>query len=114
MISEKKICPRRNALPVTCHLSLVTLVLLGGCGTRSLETFYDQSPASGANYVTFEYPFTDAGAEDARKRAERQCAHKKQVPVVTKHACTLDRCTTSFQCMAPAEAAGAQSNGAKK
>jgi len=81
------------------------LLLLAGCGARTYQTFSTEQGGYETGYLTFEYPFTDAAAEQARTRAQRQCGQKKQVAIKTKSACSLNRCTTSFQCMSPAEAA---------
>jgi hypothetical protein len=113
-MGDKKMQPRRCCFPITCHLSLVTLLLLAGCGGQTVQTFYSERDAFEANYVTFEHPFTDAGAEDARKRAAAQCAQRKQSAVKTTSACSFSRCTTSFQCMAPADAARYQTGREKK
>ena len=59
-----------------------------------------------SNYATFEHPFTDAGAADARRRADKQCAEKKQLAVRTSRRCSLEECGTNFQCMNVEEAAG--------
>ena len=72
------------------------LLACAGCGTRIV--------AIQGNYLTFEHPFTDAGAESARALAERDCRMHSQVAVRTSGACSLTQCTTNFQCMAPAEA----------
>jgi len=52
-----------------------------------------------SNYYTFEHPFTDAAAEDARKRAAALCEGRKQVAVKTENVCNLTKCTTTYQCM---------------
>jgi len=56
------------------------------------------------NYLTYEHPFTDADAASVRALAERECKWRKQVAVRTSSTCSLTRCTTNFQCMAPEEA----------
>ena len=89
------------------------LALLAGCG-QAYQTFYTDPGPFDANYATFEHPFTDAGAADAWRRAEAQCAQRKQAAVKTSSACSLSRCTTSFQCMAPADAAGYSQDGGRK
>ena len=78
-------------------LCLVALLLVcAGCGIQPL-IMHD-------NYLTYEHPFTDAGAESARANAEWECKTRKQVAVRTTRACSLTLCTTNFQCMEPAEA----------
>jgi hypothetical protein len=105
---------RRCGIRITCHLSLVTVFSLFGTGcTQTYQTFSAEQGGSETSYVTFEHPFTDAGAEEARKRAERQCGYKKQTAIKTKSTCSLSRCTTSFQCMLPAEAAKYPTGGEK-
>jgi hypothetical protein len=81
---------------------------------QSYQTFYeDPGGPFRTNYSTFEHAFTDAGAEDARRRAQAQCAYKKHVAVKTSSRCTLKLCTTSFQCMEPEDAARYQADGGK-
>ena len=105
----------RKKTPITNHLSLITLLLLSGCSGspfQSHQTFYsEQGDLFRANYSTFEHAFTDAGLEDARRRAQSQCAQRKHVAVKTSSRCTLQLCTTSFQCMEPDEAATYQGGG---
>lgn len=105
------------ARPITHHLSLITLFLLGGCGSmpfQTEQTFYGtQSDLFRANYSTFEHPFTDAGAEDVRRRAQSQCAQRKLIAVKTSSRCSLSRCTTSFQCMETDEADNYQGGGTR-
>jgi hypothetical protein len=100
---------------ITGRWSLVTLFLLGGCSGipfQSNQTYYtDPHDLFRANYSTFEHAFTDAAAEDARRRAQAQCAQRKHVAVKTSSRCSLNLCTTSFQCMEPSEAAGYQTGG---
>jgi hypothetical protein len=107
MKSDENIRQRREKLPITYRLSLVTafVVAAAGCG-HSYQTFIsDPGDLFEANYTTFEHPFTSAGEADAKRRAESQCAQKKRVAVQTSRACSLSTCTTSFQCMTPAGAA---------
>jgi len=97
---------------------LVTLFLLSGCGGmpfQTLQTFYtDPGDFFRANYSTFEHAFTDAGAEDAHRRAQSQCAQRRLVAVKTTSRCSLTRCTTNFQCMEPSEAANFQTDGGRQ
>jgi len=58
------------------------------------------------NYITFEHPFTDAAADDVRKRAESLCGQRRQVAEKTTSACSLTKCTTHYQCTSKAGAAG--------
>ena len=73
--------------------------LLLACASCGIQPLVMQG-----NYLTYEHPFTDAGAESARANAELECKRRKQVAVRTTRACSLTQCTTNFQCMEPAEA----------
>jgi hypothetical protein len=70
-----------------------------GCGVDNVIV------AGESNYMTFEHPFTDAAAEDVRKRAERLCGQRRQAALKTSTVCSLARCTTNYQCTNDAEAA---------
>lgn len=56
------------------------------------------------NFLIIEHPFTDKATADAKARAERLCREQKRLAVQTERACTLTQCTTSYQCVAPADA----------
>ncbi len=77
-----------------CLLAL--LLAWAGCGVYPVVMH--------GNYLTYEHPFTDAGAEAARVNAGEECKWRKQVAVKTSSTCSLTVCTTNFQCMEPAEA----------
>lgn len=57
------------------------------------------------NYLTFEHPFTEAGAASVRAQAEEKCRDRKEVAVRTGGTCSLTQCTTHYQCMSAADAA---------
>lgn len=78
--------------------SFVLPMVCAGCAIQPV--------VSESNYLTYEHPFTDAAAEAARRNAEKTCAERKQVAVKTSGACSLDRCTTHYQCMDKADATG--------
>ena len=82
------------ALRVMCLF--VLLLACAGCGIQPI--------VMQGNYLTYEHPFTDAGAESARANAEQRCKIREQAAVRTSSACSLTFCTTNFQCMEPAEA----------
>ena len=82
---------------VLCRFCLFALLL--ACASCGIQPLVMQG-----NYLTYEHPFTDAGAESARANAEWECKTRKQVAVRTGGACSLTLCTTHFQCMEPAEA----------
>lgn len=84
---------------------VVTLLLAAGCaqvGGRFREGIIET--AREGNVVTFEHPFTDRADADVARRAENACAAKKKIPIQTSRACSLERCTTSFQCVDRADA----------
>lgn len=58
-----------------------------------------------SNYLTYEHAFDEGAAAAVAVSAARICAEKRLLAVKTASACTLARCTTSFQCMDAAEAA---------
>jgi len=58
----------------------------------------------GPDYMTFEHEFTDKAAQEIKRRAERICGEKKQAAEEVSSACSLTRCTTSYQCVNPATA----------
>jgi hypothetical protein len=109
---------RRQRRSITNHLSLITLLLLGGCGAMTLQSqqvFYsDRNYLTGANYLTFEHAFTDTGEADAKRRADFQCAQRKRAAVKTEGMCTLKFCITSYQCMTPEDAEKYQADGSKR
>lgn len=72
------------------------LLACAGCATELI--------VSEGNYMTFEHPFTDASAASARTVAERVCKGRQQEAVRTASACSLNKCTTHFQCMAAEDA----------
>lgn len=75
------------------RILIVALLSLGaGCAPTVEVTEH-------RNYMTFDHAFTDRAAEDVRQRAEKTCAKKKQIAVRTSRACSLDRCTTNYQCV---------------
>jgi hypothetical protein len=84
--------------------ALLIAALLLGCSGCNLSSFCPgcdgvtiATPLE-SNYITFEHPFTDAAADEARIRAERICGQRKQIAFKTASACSLTRCTTHYQC----------------
>ena len=109
----------KDGRPVTRHLSLITLLVVSGCGVtdtvRTQQVFYgDRNYITGTNYLTFEHAFSDTGEADAKRRADSQCAQRKRAAVKTEGRCTLKSCTTSFQCMTLEEAEKYQADSAKR
>jgi len=86
-----------NYSKLLCALCLLALLLAcAGCANPLV--------VMEGNYLTYEHPFTDAGAESVRALAERECKWRKQVAVRTSSTCSLTQCATNFQCMEPGEA----------
>jgi hypothetical protein len=79
-------------IPGKALLALLLAALLPGCTTYHLTV-------NESNYLTFEYPVDDVATEDARKKAVAVCEGRKQVAVRSENICTLNLCTTTYQCM---------------
>ena len=90
---------------------LVTFALLAcaGCGisTRDYVNIEGGTYNTLSSYMTFEHPFTEAGAANVRTRAERHCGETKRVALMTRRTCSMTLCTVDYQCMSPEEAARA-------
>ncbi len=84
---------RRPAPPIASYLLLFTL-LAASSGCSSLIV-------SAGDYLTYDHEFTDQAAAKAKADAEKLCAQRKQLAVQTSVACTMERCTTNFQCVDP-------------
>lgn len=87
----------RPALAIT----FVAALLLAACAEKSLLVGYEENE----NFLSFNHPFTDAAAADVRVRAERICGLRKQAVIQTSRTCSLEQCTTNFQCIDAADAA---------
>jgi hypothetical protein len=79
--------------------ALVLAAAVPGCSSSYVLT------VNQGNYLTFEHPFTDATAEEVRKRAVELCDGRKQVAIRSENVCTLTLCTTTYQCMDKDDAA---------
>lgn len=89
--------PFRVALPV----ALLAALLLSACGEKNLLIGYEKDE----NFLSFNHAFTDAAAADVRARAERLCGLRKQAVIQTSRSCSLEQCTTNFQCLDATDAA---------
>ena len=80
-----------------------------GCGmyTRDYVNIEGGTYNTLSGYMTFEHPFTDVGAANVRKRAERHCGETRRVALMTRRTCSLTVCTVDYQCMTEEEAARA-------
>jgi hypothetical protein len=87
----------RPALAIT----FVAALLLAACAEKSLLVGYEENE----NFLSFNHPFTDAAAADVRARAERICGLRKQAVIQTSRTCSLEQCTTNYQCIDAADAA---------
>jgi len=87
----------RPALAIT----FVAALLLAACAEKSLLVGYEENE----NFLSFNHPFTDAAAADVRVRAERICGLRKQAVIQTSRTCSLEQCTTNYQCIDAADAA---------
>jgi hypothetical protein len=80
---------------------VVLLLLAAGCVQIT-------GPLTGSaregNAITYDHPFTDRADADVAQRAAQACARKKKVAIQTSRACSLERCTTNFQCVDRADA----------
>jgi hypothetical protein len=87
----------RKHAPIPYPLSLITLlaaVALAGCAMS------EQPDIAESNYLTYHHPFTDAAAQATRQNAEKICAERKQVALQYRSSqCSLEECTTHYQCM---------------
>jgi hypothetical protein len=81
--------------------ALLLVAILAGCTSFGADNVI---VVVESNYMTFEHPFTDAAAEDVRKRAGRLCEQRKQAAIKTESACSLTKCTTHYQCVDRANA----------
>jgi hypothetical protein len=86
-----------SRIPVRRAALLAVLLACAGCGI--------QPQILEGNYLTYDHAFTDAAAAEVRRNAEATCRQRDQVAAGTSRACSLTRCTTSYQCMSGEDAA---------
>jgi hypothetical protein len=72
---------------------------LAGCVDSQLVA-YDTD----LNFLAFNHPFTDKAIAEVRTRADRLCAQRKQVAIEASKTCSLNQCTTNYQCVDAADA----------
>lgn len=85
----------------TLPIAGLVLFLLAGCADTSMLVGYEKDE----NFLSFNHPFTDKATAEVQARAERLCGLRKQVVIQTSRACSLEQCTTNFQCMDAVDAA---------
>lgn len=79
-------------------LSGLAILLLAGCAG-----FQRADYGADRNYLSFSYPFTDKAAADALARARKVCLQRGKVAIQTSNTCSLEQCTTNFQCVDSAD-----------
>jgi hypothetical protein len=77
-------------------IAIAAALVCAGCGPQPV--------VQEGNYLTFDHPFSEAAVGAVRKNAEGICRQRDQVAFETSRACSLTRCTTSYQCMDEADA----------
>lgn len=82
-------------------IAALTVLLLAACAERSLLVGYEPNE----NFLSFNHAFTDEAAAKVRARAESLCGLRKQAVIQTSRVCSLDQCTTNYQCIDAADAA---------
>jgi hypothetical protein len=75
---------------------LAAVLACAGCGP--------QPYIMEGSYLTYDHPFTEAAAQAVRRNAEGLCRQRDAAAVETSRACSLTRCTTSYQCMSETDA----------
>ena len=74
------------------------ILLLAGCADYQLATYgLDQ------NFLSFSHPFTDKAAAEVQASARRLCLKRGKAAIQTSNACSLEKCTTHYQCVDSAE-----------
>jgi len=93
--------------PMRTLLAALSLLACAGCAmpARDYVNIEGGTYSPQSSYMTFEHPFTDAGAANVRKRAERHCGETRRVALMTRRTCSLTLCTVDYQCMTEEEAA---------
>ena len=86
---------------------LIFLILAAcpGCANRDYSNLEGGLYNNLGDVMTFRHDFTDAGADNARRKAEGHCAESRRVAVMTRRVCTMKECTTDYQCMSEGAAA---------
>ncbi|WP_291990974.1 hypothetical protein [Candidatus Accumulibacter sp. ACC007] len=74
--------------------TLLLVLLLSACSDNLLLSYGDDT-----NFLLFDHPNSEKAIADVRARAEGLCAERKQQATKTESVCSLDNCTTNYQCM---------------
>ena len=79
-----------NRRRLLCGLAIL---LLAGCADYQLASY-----APDQNFLSFSHPFTDKAAADVLASARKLCLKRGKVAIQTSNICSLERCTTHYQC----------------
>lgn len=81
-----------------CLLSGLAILLLAGCADYQLTSYgRDQ------NFLTYSYLFTDKAAADVLASARKECLKRGKTAMQTSNTCSLEKCTTHYQCVDSAD-----------
>lgn len=88
--------------------AMVCAAILAGCLTMGGGVVVSKHESGerwlDSNFYIIEHPFTEAGEAAANGRANQLCGQESKVSVQSERVCTLERCTTSYQCVKPKDA----------
>lgn len=73
--------------------ALLLTFLLSGCAENIVVRHIE-----GANYATFDHPYTEKADAEVRTAAENLCRKSERVAIKSESVCTLATCVTSYQC----------------
>ncbi len=79
-------------------LSGLTILLLTGCADYQLASY-----GPNQNFLSFSHPFTDKAAADVLASAKKVCLQRGKVAIQTSNTCSLEQCTTHYQCVDSAD-----------
>ena len=95
----------RSSRPSRCVPALAAALLFAaGCAPRITQTHYTGSTFLDTNHISFQHAFDERTEAEVRSRAQEQCRQLKRLALQTSRSCSLDRCTTSYQCIPPEDA----------
>jgi hypothetical protein len=90
-VKEKRFRHPPSAIRHGAAAVAIAAAALAGCGP--------QPYIMEGNYFTYDHPFSEASAAAVRKNAEGVCRQRNRAAAETSRACSLTRCTTSYQCL---------------
>ena len=86
-----------------CLISGLTILLLAGCAHYQVASYGPE-----LNFLSFSHAFTDKAAADVLASARNQCLKRGKAAIQTSSTCSLERCTTHYQCV---DSAGVTKDG---